>query len=117
MPGKPRDPKRRNAEEIAFSIHSLTRIIDNGTGDEWLTLDDLKLSGSHPFSNSTRRRKIARREYPAPVKLSSQMCVWRSSEIRTWRQDPTSYHTTEHEPTTYKDGLLGDAAVLKGAKS
>ena len=98
-------------------ISALVSIIDSGSGNEWLTLKDLKLSGSHPFSNSTRRRKIERHEYPAPVKLSSQMCVWRSSEIRTWRQDPTAYHTTEHEPTTYKNGLLGVAVVLKGAKS
>lgn len=91
MPGRSRFSKLKTAEDTASNICALIGIIDNGTGDEWLTLNDLKLTGSHPFSNSTRRRKIERHEYPAPVKLSPQMCVWRASEIRAWRQNPTSY--------------------------
>ena len=99
MPGKSRNPKPKSAEAAASSICALIGIIDNGTGDEWLTLDDLKLSGSHPFSNSTRRRKIERHEYPAPVKLSPQMCVWRASEIRAWRRNPTSYQASKSAET------------------
>ena len=100
-----------------FSTQAVSSTYRNEQDFPLIALDDvLDAMILHPFSNSTRRRKIERHEYPAPVKLSSQMCVWRSSEIRTWRQDPTAYRTTEHEPT-YKNGLLGDAVVLKGAKS
>jgi len=66
-------------------------VLNNGSGDELLTLEELKLGGAHPFSNSTRRRKIKANEYPKPIQISSQMCVWKVREIRLWRQDPQAY--------------------------
>lgn len=76
-----------NQEEV----NALLEVITNGCGEELLTTNQLKLTGSHPFSNSTRRRKIKNNEYPKPIKISAQMSLWRAGEIRAWRQDPNSY--------------------------
>jgi len=72
-------------------VNALLDVITHGSGVELLTLDDLKATGSHPFSNSTRQRKIRNKEYPAPIKISSQMCLWRVADIRDWRDDPCGY--------------------------
>lgn len=72
-------------------VNALLDVITNGCGEELLTANQLKLTGSHPFSNSTRRRKIKNNEYPKPIKISPQMSLWKAGEIRAWRQDPTSY--------------------------
>ena len=75
----------------AAKTTSLLDVIAHGSGDELLSLRDLKASGSHPFSNSTRRRKIACNEYPTPIKVSSQMCLWKVRDIRLWRQNPKEF--------------------------
>jgi predicted DNA-binding transcriptional regulator AlpA len=72
-------------------VTTLLAVLTNGGGDELLTLADLKATGSHPFSNSTRHRKIRNNEYPEPIKISAQMCLWRVADIRTWLTDPTGY--------------------------
>ena len=72
-------------------VNALLDVITHGSGDELLTLPDLKATGSHPFSNSTRHRKIRNNEYPAPIKISPQMCLWRVNDIRAWRNDPCGY--------------------------
>ena len=75
----------------AARTKSILDVIANGSGDELLSLRDLKASGSHPFSNSTRRRKIACNEYPTPIKISAQMCLWKVGDIRLWRQNPNEF--------------------------
>ena len=75
----------------AARTKSVLDVIAHGSGDELLSLRDLKASGSHPFSNSTRRRKIENNEYPSPIKISAQMCLWKVGDIRKWRQDPTGF--------------------------
>ena len=75
----------------AARTKSILDVITHGGGDELLSLRDLKASGSHPFSNSTRRRKIENNEYPSPIKISAQMCLWKAGDIRKWRQDPTGF--------------------------
>jgi predicted DNA-binding transcriptional regulator AlpA len=75
----------------AARTKSVLDVIAHGSGDELLNLRDLKASGSHPFSNSTRRRKIENNEYPSPIKISAQMCLWKAGDIRRWRQDPTGF--------------------------
>ena len=75
----------------AARIKSILDVIAHGSGDELLSLRDLKASGSHPFSNSTRRRKIESNEYPSPIKISAQMCLWKAGDIRQWRQDPIGF--------------------------
>ena len=75
----------------AARTKSVLDVIAHGSGDELLSLRDLKASGSHPFSNSTRRRKIDNNEYPSPIKISAQMCLWKAGDIRRWRQDPTGF--------------------------
>jgi len=75
----------------AARTKSVLEVIAHGSGDELLSLRDLKASGSHPFSNSTRRRKIENNEYPSPIKISAQMCLWKAGDIRKWRQDPTGF--------------------------
>jgi len=75
----------------AARTKSVLDVITHGSGDELLNLRDLKASGSHPFSNSTRRRKIDNNEYPSPIKISSQMCLWKAGDIRKWRQDPAGF--------------------------
>lgn len=75
----------------ALRTQALLEVITHGCGEELLNVDDLKASGSHPFSNSTRRRKIENNEYPSPIKISRQMCLWKAGDIRRWRQDPTGF--------------------------
>ena len=72
-------------------VNALLDVITHGSGDGLLTLRELKATGSHPFSNSTRQRKIRNNEYPKPIKVSTQMCLWRVGDIRRWRQDPTGF--------------------------
>jgi succinate dehydrogenase/fumarate reductase flavoprotein subunit len=73
----------------------------SGTGEELLTKSDLRAVGAHPFSDSTRRRKIKKREYPPPLMLSPQMSLWRCSSIREWLKDPENY-----SEKTLNKGLL-----------
>ena len=79
------------ASSEATKKRDLLAVIANGSGDELLSLRDLKASGSHPFSNSTRHRKIRNNEYPEPIKISTQMCLWRVADIRAWRNDPVGF--------------------------
>ena len=79
------------APSEAAKTQSVLDVIANGSGEELLNLRELKLSGAHPFSNSTRRRKIKNKAYPSPIKLSSQMCLWKAGDIRLWRLDPVGY--------------------------
>ena len=72
-------------------VQALLEVIANGSGEELLALRELKATGSHPFSDSTRDRKIRNNEYPKPIKVSTQMCLWRVGDIRRWRQDPTGF--------------------------
>lgn len=37
-----------------------------------------------PFSASTLWRKVASKEFPAPVKLSERITAWHVEEIREW---------------------------------
>jgi predicted DNA-binding transcriptional regulator AlpA len=80
-----------NAADPDSKVDRLLCVLNKGSGDELLTLPDLKATGSHPFSNSTRHRKIRDNEYPAPIKISPQMCLWRVADIRAWRADPSGY--------------------------
>ena len=82
-------PEAANANPSKVS--ALLDVITHGSGDELLTLRELKVTGSHPFSNSTRQRKIRNNEYPKPIRISPQMCLWKAGQIRIWRQDPTGY--------------------------
>lgn len=83
-----------NALDPNSKLGQLLCVINKGSGDELLTLPDLKATGSHPFSDSTRHRKIRKNEYPAPIKISPQMCLWRVADIRAWRTDPSGYKAT-----------------------
>ena len=80
-----------NALDPSSKVDQLLCVINKGSGDELLTLPDLKATGSHPFSDSTRHRKIRNNEYPAPIKISPQMCLWRVADIRAWRIDPVGF--------------------------
>jgi hypothetical protein len=70
---------------------NLLSILMNGSGDELFTKNDLRLIGAHPFSESTRRRKIKNGEYPPPVMLSNQMGLWTLRSIRLFLTDPKTY--------------------------
>jgi predicted DNA-binding transcriptional regulator AlpA len=91
MPKTVKGTQSRAVQSNLSKVNALLEVITHGSGDELLTLRELKATGSHPFSNSTRQRKIRNNEYPQPIKLSPQMCLWKAGEIRLWRADPTSY--------------------------
>lgn len=40
-----------------------------------------------PISKSTLWRRIQARSFPAPVKLSARVTVWRADEIRCWIEE------------------------------
>jgi|LauGreDrversion4_2_1035121.scaffolds.fasta_scaffold601461_2 prophage regulatory protein len=44
-----------------------------------------------PFSVSTLWRKVRVGEFPAPVKVSSQVTAWRVGDIRRWLTNPSAY--------------------------
>ena len=77
-------------KELHHATHLLA-VLANGTGDELLTKSDTKSIGAHPFSESTRRRKIKDGEYPRPIMLSGQMSLWRARDIKEWLNDPKNY--------------------------
>jgi len=91
MSTKPIATRPRVAQINQDKARALLDVIDNGCGDELLNLRELKATGCHPFSNSTRHRKIRSNEYPKPIKISPQMCLWKAGEIRLWRQDPNNF--------------------------
>ena len=91
MPKTVKGARYGAAHLIPSKVNALLDVITHGSGDELLTLRELKATGSHPFSNSTRHRKIRNNEYPQPIKLSPQMCLWKAGDIRRWRQDPAGY--------------------------
>jgi predicted DNA-binding transcriptional regulator AlpA len=91
MPKQPNLSHPQNAPETNIEVDQLLCLINKGGGEELRSLDNLKATGSHPFSNSTRHRKIRNNEYPAPIKISPQMCLWRVADIREWRNDPVGF--------------------------
>ncbi len=92
---------KKQATFTLEQTRNLLNVIAYGTGEELLTKSDLRAVGAHPFSDSTRRRKIKKREYPPPVMLSPQMSLWRCSSIREWLKDPENY-----SEKTLNKGLL-----------
>ncbi len=94
MPTKTTLTQPRVAFFTPEKVRALLEVIANGSGDELLNLHELKATGSHPFSNSTRHRKIRNNEYPAPIKISPQICLWRVADIRAWRNDPVGFKNT-----------------------
>ena len=82
---------KKQATFTLEQTRNLLNVIAYGTGEELLTKSDLQAIGAHPFSDSTRRRKIKKREYPPPIMLSPQMSLWRCSSIREWLKDPENY--------------------------
>ncbi|TWI65194.1 AlpA family transcriptional regulator [Pseudoduganella lurida] len=42
------------------------------------------IRGIIPFSHATLWRKVKAEQFPAPVKLSTNVTAWRVEDIRTW---------------------------------
>lgn len=91
MPKKIKGAQSGAAHTDQSKVLALLDVIAHGSGEELLTLRELKATGSHPFSNSTRQRKLRNNEYPKPIRISTQMCLWKAGDIRLWRQDPAGY--------------------------
>jgi predicted DNA-binding transcriptional regulator AlpA len=91
MPKTIEGAQKRAAITNPDKVVLLLKVISHGSGDELLNVDELKVTGSHPFSNSTRQRKIRNKQFPAPIKVSSQMSLWRVADIRSWRINPSGY--------------------------
>ena len=91
MPKTVKSSQSGAASANPSKVNALLDVITHGSGDGLLTLQELKATGSHPFSNSTRQRKIRNNEYPSPIKISPQMCLWKAGDIRLWRQDPNGF--------------------------
>ena len=70
---------------------NLLTVLANGSGDELFTKNDLRAIGAHPFSESTRRRKIKNGDYPSPIMLSDQMGLWTLRSIRFFLIDPATF--------------------------
>jgi hypothetical protein len=85
------DTPNKNTAFNLDQTRKLLQVIALGTGEELLTKCDLRAIGAHPFSDSTRRRKIKDGQYPPPLMLSSQMPVWRVASIRFFLIDPLTY--------------------------
>ncbi len=81
----------KNTVNTQYRTANLLTILANGSGDELFTKNDLRAIGAHPFSDSTRRRKIKNGEYPSPIMLSDQMSLWTLTSIRLFLLDPKTY--------------------------
>ena len=81
----------KNTANTQFHTANLLTILANGSGDELFTKNDLRVIGAHPFSESTRRRKIKSGDYPPPLMLSEQMGLWTLRSIRFFLIDPATY--------------------------
>jgi predicted DNA-binding transcriptional regulator AlpA len=95
---------KKQATFTLEQTRNLLNVIAYGTGEELLTKSDLRAVGAHPFSDSTRRRKIKNREYPQPIMLSPQMSLWCCSSIREWLKDPTNYKQNSLKKSILKKG-------------
>lgn len=84
-------PLVRNTANTQFHTANLLTILANGSGDELFTKNDLRVIGAHPFSESTRRRKIKSGDYPPPLMLSEQMGLWTLRSVRFFLIDPATY--------------------------
>jgi hypothetical protein len=81
----------KNTAKTQFHTTNLLAVLANGSGDELFTKNDLRAIGAHPFSESTRRRKIKNGDYPPPLMLSEQMGLWTLRSIRFFLIDPATY--------------------------
>jgi hypothetical protein len=81
----------KNTANTQFHTANLLTVLANGFGDELFTKNDLRAIGAHPFSESTRRRKIKNGDYPPPIMLSDQMGLWTLRSIRFFLIDPATY--------------------------
>ena len=81
----------KNTANTQFHITNLLTVLANGSGDELFTKNDLRAIGAHPFSESTRRRKIKNGDYPPPIMLSDQMGLWTLRSIRFFLIEPATY--------------------------
>ena len=81
----------KNTANTQFHTANLLTVLANGSGDELFTKNDLRAIGAHPFSESTRRRKIKNGDYPPPIMLSEQMGLWTLKSIRFFLINPATY--------------------------
>jgi len=88
---KSRESTISNPSTQLHHTANLLTVLANGSGDELFTKNDLRAIGAHPFSESTRRRKIKNGDYPPPIMLSDQMGLWTLKNIRFFLADPATY--------------------------
>ena len=47
-----------------------------------------------PFSVATLWRKVRSGDFPAPLKVSTQVTAWRVGDIRRWLASPAAFQTS-----------------------
>lgn len=62
--------------------------------DALIRLTTLRVWGLVPFSQSTLWRKCRTGEFPAPLKVSSQVTAWRVGDVRQWLTNPTAFRAS-----------------------
>jgi predicted DNA-binding transcriptional regulator AlpA len=45
-----------------------------------------------PFSHATLWRRVKEKTFPAPIKLSERVTVWRLEEVHAWMDEMTAKH-------------------------
>lgn len=76
--------------------------------DALIRLYTMKVLGIVPFSTSTLWRKCRAGQFPAPLKISDNVTVWRVGEVRRWLGGPSTYSITNSAPDVARD--LGENA-------
>ncbi len=79
---KQKGAKRPKPEPLSF---------DDLPDSAFIRLEELRLEKVVPYSRSSMWRKVKSSEFPAPVKLSSQMTAWRVGDVRRWQATPKSF--------------------------
>jgi prophage regulatory protein len=70
---------------------SLHPDVDRLPDEALLRIAVLIALGLVPWSAPTHWRKCRRGEFPAPVKVSSNITAWRLGDVRKWQQNPAAY--------------------------
>ena len=65
-----------------------------------------------PFSTSTLWRKCRNGEFPAPIKVSSQVTAWRVEDVRMWLSDPENF-SVRHRQSQIKPNLATSMPEVK----
>lgn len=82
---------------------------------QYLRYADLKLSGLVPFTRKHVRTLVSKGQFPAPLRISANTLLWRTSEIDDWAASRPrgTYAVKFPKPQSYMAMREGRASSTK----